>query len=195
MLVIPNTMGIAIYSAALDPNGNSVRGMAFCEELVKSFSFHGYDSLRGFVSNKPNPRRVTFESKGDTIVNLMYAAADGDLDNLRRHAFLGHDLGARDFDCRTPLHLAAAEGHLDCVKFLVRMCGVGLEPKDRWGFTPLSEAERFGHALVADYLKLALAHEHDSDTLTAAGGKQLLQIMRKLEMEKKQREAEQEQDH
>ena len=35
--------------------------------------------------SKLNPRRVLYESKGDTIVSLMYAAAAGDLDNLRRY--------------------------------------------------------------------------------------------------------------
>ena len=50
--------------------------------ICKSFKFR-YDNSTRFVS-KLNPRRVLYESKGDTIVSLMYAAAAGDLDNLRR---------------------------------------------------------------------------------------------------------------
>jgi glutaminase len=34
MMVLPNTMGICIYSPLLDEYGNSVRGLSFCEELV-----------------------------------------------------------------------------------------------------------------------------------------------------------------
>merc|ERR1719215_2366208 len=34
MLVIPNLMGIALYSPPLDSLGNSVRGIQFCQELV-----------------------------------------------------------------------------------------------------------------------------------------------------------------
>ena len=36
-----------------------------------------------------------------------------------------------DYDGRTALHLAAAEGHVRCVKFLLDTCGVKHDPKDR----------------------------------------------------------------
>ena len=178
MLVLPNTMGICIYSPPTDPYGNSVKGLKFCEELVKVFNFHRYDNSTRFVS-KLNPRRIYYESKGDTIVSLMYAAAEGDLDTLRRHMFMGHDMGISDFDGRTPLHLSAAEGHLECVKFLLQGCDVPAEPTDRWGFTPLSEAERFGHKIVVEFLQYWIGSKDDSNhTLTAAGGAALLQKLK-----------------
>ena len=49
-----------------------------------------------------------------------------------RHMFLGHDMSVSDFDGRTPLHLAAAEGHFECVKFLLQSCEVPAEPTDRY---------------------------------------------------------------
>ena len=101
---------------------------------------------------------MLYESKGDTIVSMMYAAASGDLHNLRRHMFLGHDCGVSDFDGRTPLHLAAAEGHFDTVKFLLSKCKVNPNPKDRWNRTPYSESrelnyvsEQFQHATLAAF--------------------------------------------
>jgi glutaminase len=43
MLVVPGVMGVAIWSPALDHYGNSVRGVAFCRELVKRIPLHIYE--------------------------------------------------------------------------------------------------------------------------------------------------------
>ena len=52
-----------------------------------------------------------------------------------RRAFLNDlDMNMCDYDGRTPLHLAAAEGHFDCVKFLMEVCKVNPEPMDRYIF-------------------------------------------------------------
>ena len=36
-----------------------------------------------------------------------------------------------DYDGRTALHLSAAEGHIRCVRFLLDICKVKHNPKDR----------------------------------------------------------------
>lgn len=53
---------------------------------------------------------------------------------------------------------------------------------NRWGFTPLSEADRFGHTKVAEYIRTwILREEQDSGgTLTAKGGEQLLQQLQEM---------------
>ena len=43
----------------------------------------------------------------------------------------GVDMNLGDYDGRTALHLAAAEGHLRCVKFLLDECKVQHSPEDR----------------------------------------------------------------
>lgn len=48
-----------------------------------------------------------------------------------RHRLSGMDMTLSDYDGRTALHLAAAEGHFECVQFLVEQCNVPCNPKDR----------------------------------------------------------------
>jgi hypothetical protein len=50
---------------------------------------------------------------------------------IYRHRLSGMDMKLSDYDGRTALHLAAAEGHLQCVKFLLEQCQVPCKPKDR----------------------------------------------------------------
>lgn len=152
LVVVPNVMGIFLWSPPLDPLGNSCRGVQFCEELVNVFNFHRYDNLK-HAANKKDPRRHRYETKGLSIVNLLFSAASGDVTALRRHKLSGMDVTLADYDGRTALHLAAAEGHMDCIEFLLEQCNVPHDPKDRWGNMPIDEAETFGHIEVVEYLR------------------------------------------
>lgn len=40
LLVVPKVCGIAIFSPPLDKLGNSVRGIATAERIIKEFGFH-----------------------------------------------------------------------------------------------------------------------------------------------------------
>ncbi|MAJ81669.1 MAG: glutaminase A [Legionellales bacterium] len=56
MLVVPNVMGISVWSPNLDEYGNSVRGVEFAQRLTDTFNIHYFDSLVG-NSSKIDPRR------------------------------------------------------------------------------------------------------------------------------------------
>nr|CAD7195097.1 unnamed protein product [Timema douglasi] len=99
-------------------------------EIVKEFNFHRYDNLK-HATNKKDPRRHKYETKGLSIVNLLFSAASGDVTAMRRHRLSGMDMTLSDYDGRTALHLAAAEGHFDCVEFLLEHCRVPHNCKDR----------------------------------------------------------------
>jgi glutaminase len=43
--VVPNQLGIAVYSPPLDEKGNSVRGIAVCKDLSVEFGMHVFDAL------------------------------------------------------------------------------------------------------------------------------------------------------
>ena len=139
LLVVPNVMGICIWSPPLDELGNSVKGIRFCEDLVKVFSFHNYDCLRN-TNKKYDPRRREVQHQSNQVVALLFSAANGDVSAIRRFYLQGMDVSQSDYDGRTALHLAAAEGHVEVAKFLLEKCRVNPTPKDRWNFTPLDDA-------------------------------------------------------
>lgn len=151
MVVVPNVAGFCIWSPRLDRHGNSVRGVQFCERLVETYNFHNYDSLVA-EHNKKDPRRQKFESQASNITALIYAATFGDLEEIKRLHAAGLDLNETDYDGRTALHLAAAEGHTRVVKYLLRK-NVDPNMRDRWGNTAHVDAKRGKNKEVIELLQ------------------------------------------
>uniref|UniRef100_A0A8C7GIE9 glutaminase n=1 Tax=Oncorhynchus kisutch TaxID=8019 RepID=A0A8C7GIE9_ONCKI len=88
-----------------------------------------------------------------SVINLLFAAYTGDVSALRRFALSSMDMEQRDYDSRTALHVAAAEGHAEVVRFLLEACKVNPVPRDRWDNTPMEEALHFGHHDVVTILQ------------------------------------------
>uniref|UniRef100_A0AC34FE18 Glutaminase n=1 Tax=Panagrolaimus sp. ES5 TaxID=591445 RepID=A0AC34FE18_9BILA len=145
IVVIPNLVGIALWSPPLDKMGNSCRGVAFCKELINRFNFHTYDSISHNESEKFDPRKRLGDREKDVVVSLLFASKAGDLNTVRRMYMQGNDLECPDYDKRTALHLAASEGHAEIVRFLLKIAKVCPDPKDRWNRTPLQDAKAEGH--------------------------------------------------
>ncbi|MCA9311046.1 MAG: glutaminase A, partial [Phycisphaerales bacterium] len=151
MVVVPNVLGLCIWSPRLEPHGNSVRGIEFCRRLVDRFNFHIYDSIGDGASEKLDPRRRAHALDRNLLVDLCWAASEGDCEGIQRLVVRGADVRGADYDGRTPLHLAAADGRLDSVELLLRL---GADPtvRDRWNNTPVEDAQRAGHDVVARLL-------------------------------------------
>eukprot|EP00494_Astrolonche_serrata_P023769 UN24027 len=162
--IVPNKMGFASFSPRLDENGNSVRGIAVYKELSKRFTFHQYDSLKGVLSGlgmtkkKSDPTLKQNEFNTMQISNLLFAASEGDVNEVRALKAEGFDLFAHDYDRRTALHLAASEGQYSVVKYICKMAKITsrsstqiidrISSPDRWGRTALDDAISGRHKKV-----------------------------------------------
>lgn len=130
-LVVPNVMGICIWSPPLDEIGNSFKGIQVCKKLVSKLNYHIFDNI---VKTRPINGSLSREV---LIQQLITAASNNDLitlNNLKDKI----DLNVCDYDNRTALHLACAEGNLETVKFLIENnCDTTI--RDRWGNTAFSQ--------------------------------------------------------
>ncbi|XP_075111803.1 potassium channel SKOR isoform X2 [Nicotiana tabacum] len=75
---------------------------------------------------------------------LCEAVSKRDLDYLRRLLDSGINPNSKNYDFRTPLHLAASEG-LFPISVLLLEAGASVFAVDRWGRTPLDEARVGGN--------------------------------------------------
>lgn len=87
-------------------------------------------------------KEIELVRNGIAPVLMCSAAALGNVDALKEIVDT-HSLhvDASDYDLRTALHVAAAEGHGDVVSYLITI-GANVLAKDRYGFTPILDAVR-----------------------------------------------------
>ena len=95
-LVVPNLLGICIWSPRLDKHGNSVRAVEFCKELTNNFLFHNYDSLVTEDQGKINPRVIEEQEKSRLTQELCSAAANGDIRYIQ--SLLARNVQVNDVD-------------------------------------------------------------------------------------------------
>ena len=130
--VIPGVCGIAIYSPKLDKIGNSYRGIKFFQEFSKKFNIHIFDNNN---DKKTNIIRKDYKSKSLLGFFLLEACKNNDLNTINEVLSKGCDINFKDYDNRTALHIACAEGHIEVIKLLVK--NNILLQKDRWNNTPI----------------------------------------------------------
>mmetsp|Transcript_14159 Transcript_14159/g.15830 ORF Transcript_14159/g.15830 Transcript_14159/m.15830 type:complete len:80 (+) Transcript_14159:421-660(+) len=79
-------MGICMFCPRLDERGNSVRGIEASKLLLKEYTMHRYDNLKGVVtpfSLKMSLLQSMSEQRNEFTKDLLNAVADDDLHHLQ----------------------------------------------------------------------------------------------------------------
>ena len=154
MMVVPGMMGMCLFSPPLDPNGNSTRALEFGRRMAQRFALHYLDNHISAPVRKENlsRRQEGTESHELVIMKVMYAAAHGDFDLLRRYHELGLSMDVVDYDHRTPMHLACCNDNIEVAKFLIDL-DVNVCAMDRWNRTPLDDAKQYGNEEIVELLR------------------------------------------
>jgi hypothetical protein len=85
---------------------------------------------------------------------LLSAASAGDQTEFMRLVEENANINASDYEGRTVLHRACAEGHFEIVQMLIDF-KAHIDVLDRWGDPPLKLAMRNGHQRITSHLKQA----------------------------------------
>ena len=126
---------------------------------------------RSFEAPRPQDqialhRQASQSRQRRAVAELLFRASKGDLRACKK---LLRDEGidvrtCSDYDLRTPLHLAAAEGAVSVTQFLLAN-GADVNAVDRFRNTPLDEALRGGFMVVAGLISQAGGKVYEGDTL------------------------------
>eukprot|EP00928_Gymnodinium_smaydae_P024340 TRINITY_DN1971_c0_g1_i1.p1 TRINITY_DN1971_c0_g1~~TRINITY_DN1971_c0_g1_i1.p1 ORF type:complete len:982 (+),score=128.42 TRINITY_DN1971_c0_g1_i1:46-2991(+) len=146
MLINPGVFGCCVR----EPEEGEVCGFEYCRAFAEKFRVHNFDGGRSETS-KWVLRLYDGGQEEAMCTKLLLGAGSGDLTSVKLLHNIGCDLDFPDTDGRTAAHLAAAGGHVHVIKYLVSArASVALE--DRWGNTPLAEAQREDQADALKFL-------------------------------------------
>lgn len=87
----------------------------------------------------------------------MYATKMGDIAAIKRFLLMGHDIHCKDYDNRTVLHVAAAEGDVVTLEYVLSKWQEDPDQQDRYDRTPLDDAKHFNNTGCAKLLEEAIA--------------------------------------
>ena len=147
LLIVPQLMGICIFSPRLDSVGNSVRGLEVARKITQKYLVHLFDGTMT-DTKRIDPKVPISKWRASSCGEAIWAASNGDVRTLERLTSQQRDLQAGDYDIRTPLHLASAEGQTEVVRYLL---SIGVQPiPDRWGGYPISDARDNGHNEIVE---------------------------------------------
>ncbi|GLJ12293.1 hypothetical protein SUGI_0188180 [Cryptomeria japonica] len=138
-----------LIQAGADVNSIDKFGNTPLLEAVKG----GHDRVASLLAE--NKASLILEDAGNFLCKVV---ASGNAEFLKRLLANGIDPNSKDYNYRTPLHMAAAEGLHLLAKILLDS-GASVFAMDRWGNTPLDEGRKCGSKPLIQMLEEAHAVE------------------------------------
>ncbi|GMF35154.1 unnamed protein product [Phytophthora lilii] len=140
-----------LLSAGVNTSVVDARGRSPISIALEKQQFAIAEMLRAHQKKKLVSRQVKSSEDEHNIALAFRATKQGDIEKLKQLVpeFVRPDM--EDYDLRTLLHVASAEGHVQIAKYLVD-CGANVNLLDRWGSSPLSDAIDFAHNELAKFL-------------------------------------------
>ena len=156
MIIIPNTMGIVIYSPLINSKGVPPKVVEFCRLLTKKYRVNIFEKL--VYLDEPIGKMAEFRGAKEEKISLAFlfyqlmdAVTAGDTDKIEELIEKGADVTSSDYDKRSPLHIACSEGRYEVVVLLVKQ-GASHLAKDRWGNTPRDDALKIGASKIVAFI-------------------------------------------
>lgn len=140
----------ALHLAAAEGKLEAVKFLVDLGAEVNAFDSQNVSPLEEAIDGKhsavvkflySNGAKIHPSRESEMISRLLTAAAQSDTDTIQRLVDAGFKVQTSDYDLRTPLHLAAAEGALASAK-LILANGGDVTAIDRFGNTPLDDSLR-----------------------------------------------------
>ncbi|KAL5556457.1 hypothetical protein UlMin_038693 [Ulmus minor] len=136
---------IFLIERGVDVNISDKFGYTPLLEAIKN----GHDRVVSLLTNAG--AKLSIDGTGSFLCN---AVAMGDMNLLKRLLAEGVNPNAKNYDRRTPLHIAASEGLYSMAEFILD-AGASVYLKDRWGNTPIDEARIGGNKNLLKLLEVA----------------------------------------
>ncbi|KAK1263128.1 Potassium channel KOR2 [Acorus gramineus] len=114
--------------------------------LLEAINF-GHDRVSKLLLE--NGAILSLDDPGSYLCRVV---KESKIDVLQRFLQNGVDPNCKNYDLRTPLHVAATEGLHIVAKILIEF-GADVLSEDRWGNTPLNEGRRCGSKLLIGILE------------------------------------------
>jgi hypothetical protein len=160
LLVISKTAIDAIFGSYPEQNDIIMTNLLFQFGLTRD----GQEASRGsrpnqqsddesFLQMRESIKRELKRTQDRSMGELIFAASTGQVDAVRVLLARGLPINQGDYDNRTTLHLAVAQGQLAIVKLLMAK-SASVDVSDRWGSTPIVEAFKYNNVSIAENLIL-----------------------------------------